>query len=147
MTLTFRKIRRAFRSYPVMPGFPHPIESEIREWMAGLYPWDALRILEQWCLRNPGFASDRADLLSLIARMGIRAPNLWKGQMVRRAGHDRSDLVREAAIGAAEYWRCEEVLDALESWKDDVPYLDHYRRQIRVELCEEFRPEVLDCGL
>ena len=127
-------LRMAFESDPLEDGIAHPAEGIIDDALRSLGSRRAFAWLRAFSLdaKDPGFAS------TVLRCLGRRRPETpaWHAGIVHSA-LDADDVeMRDAAVQAAEAWGGPEMLEALESHREAVPWLHAYIRDVIEDLRE-----------
>ena len=96
------------------------------------------RILEQFsalCLdiERPSFSS---SILRCLGRQTDIGNATWRAGLVRDTLATDDIEIRDAAVHAAEFWGGTEIVDALISHNEPVPWLQDYIREVVDDLAE-----------
>ncbi|MDE2887391.1 MAG: hypothetical protein OXR72_04195 [Gemmatimonadota bacterium] len=128
-------LHSAFEDEPFENGMDHPADQMIED---ALRSARDERILEQFaalCLdiERPSFS---ASILRCLGRQTEIANATLRAGVVRNALATDDVEIRDAAVHAAEFWGGTEIVDALISHNEPVPWLRNYIREVIDDLGE-----------
>ena len=128
------ELRMAFESDPLEDGIAHPAEGIVDDALRSSDSRRAFAWLRAFSLdtTDPGFAS------TVLRCLGRRRPETpaWRAGIVRSALAADDVEMRDAAVQAAEAWGGPEVLEALGSHREVVPWLHAYIQDVVEDLGE-----------
>ena len=125
----------AFEDEPFENGMDHPADQIVDDALRSSRDEGILEQLGALCLdiERPSFAS---SILRCLGRQTDIGNAAWRAGIVRDALAADDVEIRDAAVHAAEFWGGTEIVDALISHNDPVPWLRDYIREVIDDLRE-----------
>ena len=125
----------AFEDEPFENGMDHPADQIIEDALRSAGDERILEQLGALCLdiERPSFAS---SILRCLGRQTDIGNASWRSGLVRDALATDDIEIRDAAVHAAEFWGGTEIVDALISHNEPVPWLQDYIREVVDDLEE-----------